>query len=117
MAENNFLCKKIKLDKTPHGSEKQESTTEIKALPEEMLIFTLKKLNFYDAVNNCSEVCVQWKEIVAKDILKPAIHKLALKKPIFKADIEADGWSDECQDSKLIFSLYQKYQKFEGMFF
>ena len=115
MAERNSLSKKIKLDKEPSGSKKRESTTGIKALPEEMLIFVFKKMSLHDSVMNCSQTCVQWKDIVAVGILQQEMSKLVIKDPIFKKDIKGDGWSEECQDSKLILSLYPKYQKYASM--
>ena len=86
MAERNY-CKKIKLDTKPHATKKQQSTTAIRALPEEMLFFTLKKASLHDAVLNCSKVSIQWKDTVALGILKPAILKLANTNKQFKEEI------------------------------
>ena len=112
MAERNSTCEKIKMDKKSYVSRKQGSTTEIRALPEEMLLFTLKKASLQDAVLNLSKVSVQWKDIVALDILKPAILKLANRNKQFMEEIERNRWTKDCKDSDLILSLYGKYQNY-----
>ena len=114
MAEKGSACKKIQL--MPHGSEKQQSTTEIMALPEEVLIFTLKRVSFHD-VTNCSKVSIQWKDTVALGILKPAILKLANTNELVKKDIEHNRWTKDCKDSDLILSLYGIYKNYRFKYF
>ena len=115
MAEKCFACKKIKL--MPHGSEKQQSTTEIMALPEEVLIFIFKKVSLHGAVLNCSKVSIQWKDTVALGILKPAILKLANINEQFKETIKQLGLTKDCKDSDLILSLYGKYKNYSCKYF
>ena len=117
MAEINSPWKKIKLDEKSHGSDKQRSTTEITAFPEEMLIITLNKVSLHDAVVNCSKVSVQWKDTVALGIFKPAILKLAKTNGHFRKDIEQKRWAKDCKDSDLILSLYGIYKNYSCKYF
>ena len=111
MDEKNSPCKKFKLEL--HGSDKQGSTTEINALPEEMLISIFKKASLQDAVLNCSKVSIQWKDTVVLGILKPAILKLANTNQQFKQEIDQHSrWTTNCKDSDLILSIFGIYKNY-----
>ena len=65
-------------------------------LPEEMLLEIFENLSLFDLVVNCSKTCPEWKEIIAKHILKPNIRKYANVDAKFKMAIqENDGWTKD----------------------
>ena len=79
-------------------------------LPEEMLLAIFENLSLFDLVVNCSETCPEWKEIIAKRILKPNIRKFADVNAKFKMMIqENDGWTEESNATDLMFNIYGKY--------
>ena len=79
-------------------------------LPEEMLLEIFEKLSLFDLVVNCSKTCPEWKEIIAKHILKPNIRKFADMDGNNKMVIqENDGWTEESNATDLMFTIYGKY--------
>ena len=91
--------------------------SEIKQLPVEMLLNIFENLSLHDLVVKGSKTCLQWREIITQFMLRPKILRLANVNGAFKKNIEKDGWTEECDDTELILSLYQKYEIYSSKYF
>ena len=86
----------------------------INYLPEEMHLEIFKYLNLHHLVVNCSETCIQWRDIIAQYILGPRIFKLASDNVKFKREIKRYGWSEKSNDTEFILFLYSKYELYSS---
>ena len=84
----------------------------INQLPAEIIVTIFENLGLHHLVTNCSNTSLQWREIIARHILKPKILKLAKVNAMFKRDIEADGWTEDCIDTEMVLKLYSKLEKY-----
>ena len=83
--------------------------TFINDLPDEMLLSIFEYLSLHELVVH-SKTCLQWREIIARWILRPKISRLAQTNGLFKREIQQEGWTEEDQESEFILSLYPKYE-------
>ena len=90
--------------------------TFIQDLPNEILINIFKNISLHELVTNCTKICVRWREIIVQSILRPNIVKIANANGKFKKDILEDGWTYQMTDTKVILSLYQKYEFYSSKF-
>ena len=67
-------------------------------------------MSLHELVVNSSKTCDQWRVVIAQYVLEPKIWSLANSNGAFKTDIVQDGWTENHNDTDLIFHLYGKYE-------
>ena len=81
-------------------------------LPNEIIVQILKLLNVKDIIR-CSQVCQKWENLATEFVFQPQLKKLIKldesTSQFTKTLFYRKGWTESCQDSKLITLLYQKY--------
>ena len=81
-------------------------------LPNEIIVQILKLLNVKDIIR-CSQVCQKWENLATEFVFQPQLKKLIKldesTSQFTKTLFYRKGWTESCQDSKLITQLYQKY--------
>ena len=102
---------------TREDQEAMDTTTEINDLPVEMILEIFENLSLHELVVNSSKTCLQWRYIIGQFILAPKILRLANVNGTFKKEIKEVGWTEESNDTELIFSLYQKYEYYSSKYF
>ena len=81
-------------------------------LPNEIIVQILKLLNVKDIIS-CSQFCQKWENLATEFVFQPQLKKLIKldesTSQFTKTLFYRKGWTESCQDSKLITQLYQKY--------
>ena len=77
-------------------------------LPIEILVAIFKKLDCKD-LYFCSETCLKWEEILLDGFFKPQLKNIAEYDKLTKIIFQRKGWTNNCNDKKLIKFLHKKY--------
>ena len=88
--------------------------TNINDLPDEMLVEIFEYLPLDEVVTNTAETSLEWRDIIARFIMRPRILRLAGDNEKFKRNIMDQGWTEEQISTDLILSFYQKYELFSS---
>ena len=95
------------------------SQTSILDLPPEMVEMIFQKFTSTQDVINCSIALVgtRHEEFVTQKFLKPQLNYLKSQLKIFasldlnlKESLRNEGWSEECEDTKLIIRLWKEFK-------
>ena len=93
--------------------------TSISDLPPEMVEKIIQKFTSIQDVINCSLALVgtRHEEFVTQKFLKPQLNYLKSQLKIFasldlnlKESLRNEGWSEECEDIKLIIHLWKEFK-------
>ena len=89
----------------------------IQDLPPEILEIIFKNLSLVD-VENASRTCVKWREISAHFFFKSRLQSHANLDEEMKNILRNEGWTEDCYDTDLIVTLYEKFLSLsKGNFF
>ena len=80
----------------------------IQDLPPEILEIIFKNLSLVD-VENASRTCVKWREISAHFFFKSRLQSHANLDEEMKNILRNEGWTEDCYDTDLIVTLYEKF--------
>ena len=88
------------------------SKSSIEDIPVEVLIQIFESLCMKD-IENCSNTCVEWRRICLIFIFRPYLKKFAMEHKI-QDTLIANGWTDSCEDLKIIRNLYEMLKSYKG---
>ena len=91
---------------------KMSYQTNILDLPPEMVEKIIQKFTSIQDVINCSLALVgtRHENFVMEDFLKPQLKIFASLDLNLKESLRNEGWSEDCQDTKLIIRLWKEFQ-------
>ena len=86
------------------------SKTSILDLPREILEMIFKRFTATQDVGNCSIALVgtRHENFVMENFLKPQLKTFASLDLNLKESLKNEGWSEECEDTKLIIKLWRE---------
>ena len=90
---------------------KMSYQTSILDLPPEMVENTIQKFTSTQDVTNCSIALVgtRHEKFVMETFLKPQLKNFATL-PSLNESLRNEGWSEECEDIKLIIDLWKEFK-------
>ena len=83
-------------------------------LPTEVLVHIFNHLNFSDVVKNCSNTCIRWRDIIVEFFMEPQLRIFALLDDDLKQKLLNENWNNECKDSNLIKTLWDKFKPYKS---